>query len=84
MPLVNGSGKATGEVLADMVSTAGAIGFGAVAMVDIAKDNLNYDCAASRRTARFIEVAGVRDGGVFDAFRFRDGQELRYNVREGY
>lgn len=40
MPLVNGSGKATGEVLADMVSTAGAIGFGAVAMVDIAKDEI--------------------------------------------
>lgn len=58
MPLVNGSGKATGEVLADMARTAGATGFGAVAMVDIVKGKLNYDCVA--RTDRFIEVA-VRD-----------------------
>lgn len=69
MPLVNGSGKAgTGEVLADMASTAGATGLGAVAMVDIAKDDLNYEDAASRRTDRFIEVARGRDGGVCDAF----------------
>lgn len=59
-----------------MASTAGATGFGAVAMVDIVKDNLNYDCAASRRTDRFIEVA-VWGGVLFDAFLLDGGQELR-------